>query len=228
MSTSHVVKVEHDSEVNKPLEKKKQVSMKRIRSEEASGKKVIDLTERKCCGKEVSLEDTVKFASNQKELHGFEGAEDCSSVWGEHFPFTVVVDEHFRSKGDLDLLDRAGKVVIARYMQVQAARFMCINQELEVQALEEDGFQKKKMELEKRLKMAADQVELKEKEIPLLKEESEDLKNKVVRLSKDKQDLEGRIVDLCGEKKEAKESKKRHGFQMFAVAWDRAKAQAEL
>ncbi|MED6174000.1 hypothetical protein PIB30_064858 [Stylosanthes scabra] len=228
VSTSHVVKVEHGSEVNKPLERKRQVSLKRMRSVEASGKKVIDLTEKKCCGKEVSLEYMVKFASGQRELHSFEGAEDCSSVWGEHFPFTAVADEHFRSKGDLDLLDRAGKVAVARYMQVQAARFMCITQELEVQALEEDGFQKKKMELEKRWKMAADQVDLKEKEIRFLKEESEDLKNKVTKLSKDKQDLEGRIVDLCVEKKEAEESKKQHGFQMFAVARDRAKAQAEL
>ncbi|MED6127887.1 hypothetical protein PIB30_092380, partial [Stylosanthes scabra] len=86
---------------------------------------------------------------------------------------------------------------------VQAARFMCITRELEVQALEEDGFQKKKMELEKRWKMAAEQVDLKEKEIRFLKEESEDLKNKVVKLSKDKQDLEGRIVDLCVEKAKA-------------------------
>ncbi|MED6202498.1 hypothetical protein PIB30_106225 [Stylosanthes scabra] len=118
VSTSHVVKVEHGSEVNKPLKGKRQVSLKRMRSEEASGKKLIDLTEKKCCGKEVSLEDTVKFASSQRELHGFEGAADCGSVWGEHFPFTAVADEHFRSKGDLDLLDRAGKVAIARYMQV--------------------------------------------------------------------------------------------------------------
>ncbi|MED6214080.1 hypothetical protein PIB30_099552 [Stylosanthes scabra] len=115
VSTSHVVKIEHGSEVNKPLERKKQVSLKKMRSEEASGKKVIDLTEKN------------------------------------------VVEK--RSKGDLDLLDRAGKVAVARYMQVQAARFMCITRELE---------------------------------------------------------------------KEAEESKKQHGFQMFAVARDRAKAQAEL
>ncbi|MED6150714.1 hypothetical protein PIB30_075134 [Stylosanthes scabra] len=218
VSTSHVVKVEHGSEVNKPFERKKQVTMKRMRSEEASEKKVTDLTERKCCGKKVSLEDTVKFTRSQKDLHGFEGTEDLSSVWCEHFPFTVVADEHFQSKGDLDLLERAGPScsIHVHHLRVGGAGFGG------------RGLPKKKVELEKRLKMAAEQVDLKEKEIRLLKDESEDLKNKVARLSKDKQDLEGRIVDLCEEKKEAEESKKQHGFQMFAVAWDRAKAQAKM
>ncbi|MED6205955.1 hypothetical protein PIB30_022559 [Stylosanthes scabra] len=40
LSTSHVVKVEQGSEVNKPLWRKKHITMKRMRSEDASGKKV--------------------------------------------------------------------------------------------------------------------------------------------------------------------------------------------
>ncbi|MED6199331.1 hypothetical protein PIB30_074984 [Stylosanthes scabra] len=190
-----------------------------MRGDEASGKKVIDLTEKRCCGKEVSLQDVVKFTRSQKDLHGFEGTEDLSSVWCEHFPFTFVANEHFQSKANLDLLGKVGKVVVVRYMQ----------------ALEEDAFQKKKVdslqkntELEKKLKMAVEQVDLKGKEILLLNDENEDLRNKVAKLSKDKQDLEDRVIELCGEKKEAEESKKQHGFDMFVVAWERAKAQAEL
>ncbi|MED6164053.1 hypothetical protein PIB30_086005 [Stylosanthes scabra] len=42
VSSSQVVKVEKGSEVSKPLERRRPVSLKRMRSEEASGKKVID------------------------------------------------------------------------------------------------------------------------------------------------------------------------------------------
>ncbi|MED6122380.1 hypothetical protein PIB30_039213 [Stylosanthes scabra] len=45
VSTSRVIKTEQGSEVNKPTERKKKINMKRMSSEEASGKKVIDLTE---------------------------------------------------------------------------------------------------------------------------------------------------------------------------------------
>ncbi|MED6195174.1 hypothetical protein PIB30_035496 [Stylosanthes scabra] len=145
VSTSHVIKTEQGSEVNKPSERRKQISMKRMRNEEASGKKVIDLTEERCCGKEVSLENTAKFTKSQKDLHGFEGAEDLSSVWREHFPLIVIADEHFHSKVDLDLLGKA---------------------RMEMRALEKEAFQKKKvdsflksMELEKKLKMDAEQID---------------------------------------------------------------------
>ncbi|MED6159360.1 hypothetical protein PIB30_041596 [Stylosanthes scabra] len=134
-----------------------------MKSEEASGNKVIDLTEGRCCGKEVSLEDATKFTKSQKELHGFDGAEDLSLVWCEHYPFTIVADEHFQSKANLDLLGKVGKVDVARYMQVQATRFMCITHGLEIQALEEEALQKKKfdslqetMELERKLRIAVE------------------------------------------------------------------------
>ncbi|MED6184075.1 hypothetical protein PIB30_043925 [Stylosanthes scabra] len=209
LSTSNVVKVKHGSEVNKPSDRKKGISIKRMRSEDTSGKKIVDLTERKCCGRDISLEEVARFAKSQEGLHGFCGAEDLSSLWCEHYPFAIVAEEHFQSKGDLDLLKKAGKVVVARYLQVQAAQLMCISQKWENEAVEEE-------------------VDLKEKEIGLLKDENGELKSKLVKLSKDKQDLEGRIVELYGEKKELEESKKNHGFDMFAIAWEKAKAQAEL
>ncbi|MED6139602.1 hypothetical protein PIB30_085399 [Stylosanthes scabra] len=62
----------------------------------------------------------------------------------------------------------------------------------------------------------------------LLKEENDELRAKIVKLSKDKKDLESRVVEVCRERKEAEMSKKTHGFEIFAAAWDRAKAQAEL
>ncbi|MED6111507.1 hypothetical protein PIB30_052889 [Stylosanthes scabra] len=106
LSTSNIVKVKQGSDVNKPSNKRKPISLKRMKSEEASMKKVIDLIE-----------------------------EDLSSVWCEHYPFAIVADEHFQSKADLDLLGKAGKVATARYMQVQATRLMCIRWGWEVQAL---------------------------------------------------------------------------------------------
>ncbi|MED6163156.1 hypothetical protein PIB30_077153 [Stylosanthes scabra] len=80
------------------------------------------------------------------------------------------------------------------------------------------------IELEKNLKLAREQVILKERESVLLKEENGKLKAKVTQLCKEKPELENRVVELCGENKEAEVSKKAHGFEMFAVAWDRAKA----
>ncbi|MED6213312.1 hypothetical protein PIB30_091932 [Stylosanthes scabra] len=92
----------------------------------------------------------------------------------------MVADEHFQANADVDLLDGVGKVASARYIQVQAARLMCIKQ-----------------------------VALKEKENVILKEENAELK-----------------VKVSEERKDAEVSKKAHGFEMFAAAWDRAKAQA--
>ncbi|MED6211153.1 hypothetical protein PIB30_070893 [Stylosanthes scabra] len=309
VSSSHVVKVEKGSEVSKPLERRRPVSLKRMRAEETSGKgvidryfeyllmicrknglgswkimenkepeqkatprrqsqslgmehsvlgrilllnapfligndnpltwsylgsdtlvgvlrierfaaSVIDLTEGKCCGKDVSLDEVAAFTKSQRGLHGFKGAEDLSSLWCEHYPFSIVTDEHFRSRADLELLGKVGKVATTRYMQVEAARLMCISRELEMQAMEEESSQRVNVaEFEKNLKLAREQITLKGKENELLKEENEELKEGK---------LESRLVELCGEKKEAETSKKAHGFEMFAAAWGRARAQAEL
>ncbi|MED6120996.1 hypothetical protein PIB30_025952 [Stylosanthes scabra] len=106
------------------------------------------------------------------------------------------------------------------------------SREWEVQAMEEESSQQDKRaglrEMEESLKVARDQVTLKEKEIVLLKEENEKLKGKVSQLSREKSELENRVVELCGEKKEVEVSKKAHGFEMFVAAWDRARAQIEL
>ncbi|MED6135609.1 hypothetical protein PIB30_048210 [Stylosanthes scabra] len=232
VSTSHVVKVEHGSEVNKPVEKRKPISLKRMRTEEVSGKRVIDLTEGRCCGRDVVLEKVVKFSRSQQGLHGFDESDSLSSLWSERYPFSIVADEHFQSKADVDLLKKTGKVAAARYVPVQAARLMCISWGLELQALEEESSQKSKkadvLELEKKLRFATEQVGLKEKENRLLKEENDELRVKIAKLSKDKKDLESRVVEVCGERKEAEVSKKAHGFEMFAAAWDMAKAQIEL
>ncbi|MED6164921.1 hypothetical protein PIB30_094760 [Stylosanthes scabra] len=60
----------------------------------------------------VYLEDATKFSKSQCMLHGFQG-----------------------------ILEKAGKVAAARYMQVQAARFMCISCMLEIEAIEEEKSQ---------------------------------------------------------------------------------------
>ncbi|MED6223089.1 hypothetical protein PIB30_070615 [Stylosanthes scabra] len=204
VSSSHVVKVEKGSEVSKPLERRRPVSLKRMRSEEVSGK-VIDLIGSRCHGKDLSVEEAVNFTKSQEGLQGFSAVEDLSSLWCQQYPFASVAEEHFRSKVDVEMLGKVGKVAAARYVQVEAARLLCIGREWEVQAMEEEGTKEDKMaeliEVEKNLKLAREQ---------------------------DKSDLENRVVELCGEKKEAEVSKKAQGFEMFAAAWDRAKAQIEL
>ncbi|MED6146600.1 hypothetical protein PIB30_035984 [Stylosanthes scabra] len=218
VSTSHVVKVEQGSEVNKPSERRRPVSLKRMRTQDVFGKKVIDLTEGRCCSRDVDLEKVVEFSRSQQGLHGFDESDSLSSLWSERYPFSVVADEHFQAKADVDMLKRTGKVAAARYVQLQA--------------LEEESSQKSKradvLELEKKLRFATEQVGLKEKENGLLKEENDGLKVTISNLSKDKKDLEGRVVEVCGERKEAEVSKRAHEFEMFAAAWDRAKAQIEL
>ncbi|MED6108836.1 hypothetical protein PIB30_027927 [Stylosanthes scabra] len=160
LSSSQVVKIEKGSEVNKPADRKRPLSLKRLRSEESSGKKVIDLTDAKCCGREVSLKEVADFTRSQEGLRGFDGTEDLSSLWCEHYPFSIVAEEHFRSKADLELLGKVGKVAAARYMQVEVARLMCLGREWEVQAMEEESSQQEKkadlVELEKCLKLARD------------------------------------------------------------------------
>ncbi|MED6171016.1 hypothetical protein PIB30_036775 [Stylosanthes scabra] len=163
LSSSHVVKIEKGVEVEKPIERKRP---------------------------DVSLKEVADFTRSQEGLHGFNGTEDLSSLWCGHFPFTIVADEHFRSKADLELLRKIGKVSAARYMQVEAARLMCISRDWEVQVLEEENLQKSKI---------TDLVESREQSGGAL-----------------------------WRKKEAEVSKKAHGFEMFAAAWDRAKAQIEL
>ncbi|MED6217963.1 hypothetical protein PIB30_022579 [Stylosanthes scabra] len=60
VSNSNIVKAEPSSEVNKPPKKKKHISMKRLRSEENTRKRVIDLTEGTCCEKEIFLMDATR------------------------------------------------------------------------------------------------------------------------------------------------------------------------
>ncbi|MED6133130.1 hypothetical protein PIB30_025606 [Stylosanthes scabra] len=102
--------------------------MKRRRADEGgSGKgKLIDLTSSKCCGKEISLEEVKVFAEKQKKLHGYVGEEDLTSVWSEHFPFSVSAEEHFQSKTDLDLIGFVDDLTRAHFMQVCATRLLCI------------------------------------------------------------------------------------------------------
>ncbi|MED6212005.1 hypothetical protein PIB30_078983 [Stylosanthes scabra] len=165
--------------------------------EETSGKKVIDLTEGRCCRKDVSLEEVAKFTYSQMGLHGFEGR---FGPFGESW-----------EGGCCEIY--AGS----------SCSVLCISRGLEVQALEEEVSQKSKksdslhksLELERKLQFATEQIALKEKEIGLLKDESEELKSKVAKLSKDKKDSESRVVDLCGDKKEVEDKAKAHA-KLFA------------
>ncbi|MED6152982.1 hypothetical protein PIB30_097202 [Stylosanthes scabra] len=227
LSTSNAVKTEQVVVVNQPSKRKNTINIKRKRQEEvmvqAKGK-VVDLTESRCCGKEISLEEVKRFTENQRKLHGYVGEEELTSVWSEHYPLSVVAEEHFPSKTDFDLIESVDDIARAQFMQVYAARLLCIGRYDELksrkeveQKKEESAELQKNMEREKKLQLAVEQVALKEKEVLDLKSENEELKRKVEKLEKDKTGLEARVVKLCVQKKEAETSKEHHGYEMLSL-----------
>ncbi|MED6206142.1 hypothetical protein PIB30_024168 [Stylosanthes scabra] len=194
-SASNPVKVEKGVVVNQPSEKKKGYSMKRRRAEEGgSGKgKVIDLTAGKCCGKEISLEEVKGITEKQKVLHGYVGEEDLPFVWSEHFSISVVAEEHFQSKMDLELIDYVDGATRALFMQVYAARLLCLGRFEELKAREETEQKNGKilevqrvLEAERRLQVATEQLSEKEKEMVEMKADVESFKGKLQKLEKDK------------------------------------------
>ncbi|MED6149034.1 hypothetical protein PIB30_058675 [Stylosanthes scabra] len=134
LSTSNIVKIEQGIVVNQPSERKRPVSVKRRRQEEegASAKgKVVDLTGSRCCGKEFSLEEVKRFTENQRKLHGYVGEEDLTSVWSEHYPLSVVAPTNF------DLVESVDDVSRVQFMQVYAARLLCIGRYEELRSRKE-------------------------------------------------------------------------------------------
>ncbi|MED6133704.1 hypothetical protein PIB30_030562 [Stylosanthes scabra] len=233
-SASNVVKTEEGGVVNKPAESRRVLSMKRRRAEAGgSGKeKVINLTSNKCCGKEVSLEEVKGFAEKQKKLHGYVGEEDLTSVWFEHFPFSVLAEEHFQSKSDFELIGSVDDITRAQFMQVYAARLFCLGRYEELKAQgeakkkkEESLSVQKKLELEGELAAAMEQIAAKGKELLELKVEHVQLKGKLQKLDKEKTKLEARVVELCVQKKEAEMSREDHGYDMMASGFERARKQ---
>ncbi|MED6220289.1 hypothetical protein PIB30_043484 [Stylosanthes scabra] len=206
LSTSNIVKMEQGVVVNQPLERKRPISVKRRRQEEegASAKgKVVDLMGSWCCGKEFSLEEVKQFTKNQRKLHGYVGEEDLTSVWSEHYPLSVVAEEHFQSKTNFDLIESVDDVSRAQFMQ-------------------------RSMEREKKLQLVMEQVSSKEKELKELKDKVAGLKGEVQKLEKGKTDLETRLVEVYGQKKEAETSEEHHGYEMLIIGFEGAKSQAEF
>ncbi|MED6198130.1 hypothetical protein PIB30_063049 [Stylosanthes scabra] len=210
--------------------------MKRRRAEEGgSSKKVIDLTSTKCCGKEVSLDVVNRSIERQKPLHGYMGEEDLTSVWSKHFPMSVLAEEHFQSKTDLELLGFVDDKTRAQFMQVCATRLLCVGRFEELKAnseaekkKEESSWEQKKLELEKELEAAREHNTLKDKELLELKADHLQLKGKLQKLNKEKTELEARVVELCVQKKKVETSKEDHGYDMLAAGFERARKQAEF
>ncbi|MED6193477.1 hypothetical protein PIB30_019950 [Stylosanthes scabra] len=138
---SNIIKTEEGVVVNKPAEKKSVPSMKRRRAEEGGSGK-----EKPCCGKEVSLEDVKQITEKQRRLHGYGGEEDLTSVWSEHFPISVVAEEHFQSKTNLDLI---GSVHASKYEELKA-------REEASQKKEQMADMQKMLELERKLQASGE------------------------------------------------------------------------
>ncbi|MED6205355.1 hypothetical protein PIB30_016942 [Stylosanthes scabra] len=234
-SASNAVKVEKGVVVNQPSKKKKGYSMKRRRAEEGgSGKgKAIDLTV--TLGKTISLEEVKGITEKQKVMHGYVAKEDLTSVWSEHFPISVVAEEHFQSKMGLELIDSVDGVTRAQFLQVYAARLLCLGRYEELKAREETEQKKGKslevqraLEAERRLQVVTEQLDGKEKEMVEMKADVESLKGKLQKLEKDKTQLEARVAELCVERKELEQSREDHGYDMMAARFERAQKQAQF
>ncbi|MED6161413.1 hypothetical protein PIB30_060487 [Stylosanthes scabra] len=164
-------------------------------------------------GKNVGLE-FLPCGSGDRVFHKGEGWEYFymyTMVFidlGVRFPFSEFenAEEHFQSKTDFDLIESVDDIARAQFMQVYAARLLCIGRYDELKARKE--------------------VALKEKELLDFKSENEELKRKVEKLEKDKTGLEARVVELCVQKKEAETSKEHHGYEMLVAGFERARKQA--
>ncbi|MED6198299.1 hypothetical protein PIB30_064895 [Stylosanthes scabra] len=228
-SASNVIKIEGGVIVNQPQEKKMGYSMKRRRAYEV----VLERGNR-CYGKEVSLEEVKQITEKQRRLHDYVGEEDLTSVWSEHFPVSVVAEEHFQSKTDLELVGSVDVITRAQFMQVCTARLLCLGKFEELKAKdeaekkkEESFWVQKKLELERKLEAAMQQITSKDKELLELKTDHEQLKGKLQKFDKDRTELEARVVELCAEKKEAEISKEDHSYTMMEAGFERARKQAE-
>ncbi|MED6144047.1 hypothetical protein PIB30_011840 [Stylosanthes scabra] len=170
-----------------------------------------------------------------RKLHGYGGEEDLTSVWSEHFPVSVIAEEHFQSKTDLELVGSVDDITRAQFMQVCAARLLCIGRYEDLKAKKEAEQKKEKnmevqksLEMERKFQAAMEQITAKDRELSELKSSVEQLKGKLQKLDKEKTELEARVVELCVKKKEAETSKEDHGFVMMEAGFERARKQAEF
>ncbi|XP_020974332.1 uncharacterized protein LOC110270090 isoform X2 [Arachis ipaensis] len=107
-------KVEKGAEVNQPSPTKK-VNYKQKRGD-GKKEKVVYLAGDKFGGKEVDLDQVKRFTENQKELHGYKGDKDLTSLWSEHFPLLMVADEYCQSLADIRLVQDVGDIGVCQYL----------------------------------------------------------------------------------------------------------------
>ncbi|MED6127198.1 hypothetical protein PIB30_085795 [Stylosanthes scabra] len=122
--------------------------------------------------------------------------------------FLLLLKSIFNRRLIFDLIKSVGDIGRAQFLQVYAARMLCIGRYEELRAKRE--------------------VAQKEKELLELKNDNITLKEKVQSWEKDKLDLESHVVELCGQKKAVEISKENHGYDMLLVGFERAKKQAEF
>ncbi|MED6119410.1 hypothetical protein PIB30_011475 [Stylosanthes scabra] len=132
--------------------------------------------------------------------------EDLTFIWSEHFPFSVLAEEYFQSNSDFDLIESVDGVTRAQFMQVYAARLLCLGRYEELRAREEAENARAREEVASVQRAAF-------------------LEGK----------RNSRFKDRCGaiegealEKKEAKTSKEDHGYDMMAAGFERALKQAQF
>ncbi|MED6173136.1 hypothetical protein PIB30_056442 [Stylosanthes scabra] len=132
-SASNVIKNEEGTVVNQPPKKKRVPNMKRRRR--------------------VDLEEVKQISERQRRLHGYGGEEDLTSVWSEHFSVSVIAEEHFQSKTDLELLGSVDDKTRAQFMQLalkekELLEMKTVNEQLKGKL---QKFDKEKTELDARV-----------------------------------------------------------------------------
>nr|XP_029153221.1 uncharacterized protein LOC114927453 [Arachis hypogaea] len=111
--SSSQVAAEVGAEVNQGSPMKK-ISYKRKKVERKE--KETEAAEDILGEKSVDLEQVRRFTDNQRALHGYRGSEKLTSVWGEHFPYSAIADEHAQNPSDVKIVHDVGDVGVAQFL----------------------------------------------------------------------------------------------------------------
>ncbi|MED6224679.1 hypothetical protein PIB30_086396 [Stylosanthes scabra] len=183
------------------------ISMKK-RKVEVVGKKgkVVDLT-----SSEVEKSGVTSFfAENQKKLHGFSNEQEHCSLWSAQYPFVSLADDVAQTSCDVELVNDVGDVTLYQYLQVVAARLLCIGCTREIKHIKDDlekgknaRILQESTEKAKQLDDALVKLSLTEKENEKIKGDFNSLGDGLKKRELKITELENRVIDLVGLRKEA-------------------------
>ncbi|RYR28705.1 hypothetical protein Ahy_B01g052861 isoform B [Arachis hypogaea] len=192
-----------------------EIPLKRKRG--GGNSRVVDLTAVKDDNAVFTAEEIDVAFQSQVGLHGYKEGPS-NSIWSAGFPFMAVADEFAQVDSDVKTIHEAGKIGVARYLQVIGARLLSIGRTSELDAiLDADN-----VVAVKKLKESLQERDLKidklRSEVKALKKASETEVNKL------KKDLDVSVAETGGLKARIAELEE-EVLTAFTFGFDRAVAQ---